>query len=139
MIAARIPTEHEEQVALMRWASLSIPRYPGLRWLHAIPNAGAGAQRGQAGKMKAEGVKRGVPDLCLPVPARGYHGAYVEMKRVRGSATSPEQLAWRAYLTDAGYAYCLARGFEQARDFLMAYFDGPVATIAMDSNGGSRK
>jgi hypothetical protein len=124
VIAQRIPTEHHEQVALMRWAEYSLGIYPALRWLHAIPNAGAGAQRGQAGKMKAEGTKPGVPDLCLPVPRRCYHGAYIEMKRIKGSATSAEQREWRAHLEASGYAYCLAKGFEQARDFLMAYLDG---------------
>lgn len=119
-----IPTEHEEQVALIDWAAHSAWRYPGLLWLHAIPNAGAGAQRGQAGKMKAEGVKKGVPDLCLPVPVGRFHGAYVEMKRVRGSSTSDEQREWRAHLERAGYAYCLARGFEAARDFLIRYLSG---------------
>jgi hypothetical protein len=107
----------------MRWAAYSAGLYPALRWLHAIPNAGAGAQRGQAGKMKAEGVKPGVPDLCLPVPVGLRHGAYIEMKRVRGSTTSAEQVAWRAHLEAVGYAYCLAKGFEQARDFLLSYLD----------------
>jgi hypothetical protein len=120
----RVPTEHDEQVALMQWAARAASQYPNLVRLHAIPNAGAGAQRGQAGKMKAEGVKPGVPDLCLPVPIGRYHGAYVEMKRVRGAAVSPEQREWGQYLQFAGYAYCLAMGFEHARAFLIAYMEG---------------
>lgn len=133
----RIPTEHDEQVALMRWAHLARSRFPGLRWLHAIPNAGAGAQRGQAGKMKAEGVKRGVPDLCLPVPMNGHHGAYIEMKRRAGSVTSPEQLEWREHLERAGYAYCLAKGFDEAREFLIAYL-APRHHILCDATVGGK-
>lgn len=120
---AIVPTEHDEQVALMQWAALSVLHYPALKRLHAIPNAGAGAQRGQAGKLKAEGVKPGVPDLCLPVPVGGYHGAYVEMKRTKGGVVSEEQREWGEYLVAAGYAYCVAEGFEEARDFLVAYLD----------------
>lgn len=119
-----LPTEHDEQCALIIWAKANAGRYPNLVRLHAIPNAGAGAQRGQAGKMKAEGVKPGVPDLSLPVPIGRYHGAYIEMKRVRGSSTSPEQVEWGKYLQFAGYAYCLACGFEEARAFLVRYLEG---------------
>ena len=75
------PTEHQEQCAVVQWAALQHGRYPELALLYAIPNAGAGAQRGQAGKMKAEGVKPGVPDLCLPVRRGKCSGLYIEMKR----------------------------------------------------------
>src|SRR5699024_6741469 len=34
-------TEHDEQVALIRWAELARGKYPALRWLHAVPNGGA--------------------------------------------------------------------------------------------------
>jgi hypothetical protein len=44
---------------------------PGIGFFVCHPNAGAGAQRGQAGKMKAEGVKAGVPDTFLAVAHSG--------------------------------------------------------------------
>lgn len=57
---------------------------PELRWLHAIPNGGY-RDKVTAGKLKAEGVKRGIPDIFLPLPLRtfdrSYCGLYVEMKR----------------------------------------------------------
>ena len=101
---------------------------PRWSWLHAIPNAGAGAQRGQAGKLKAEGVKRGVPDLCLPVPIGRWHGAYVEMKR-RGERPSEDQIAWGLYLKGAGYAYALCYTFEEARAFLAAYLADRLVSL----------
>lgn len=71
---------------------------PELRWLHAIPNGGY-RDKATAGKLKAEGVKRGVSDMFLPLPMKGpivggsyqgqelqtftYAGLYVEMKRPR--------------------------------------------------------
>lgn len=98
---------------------------PQLRWLYAIPNAGAGAQRGQAGKMKAEGVQPGVPDLALDVPIGSYHGARIEMKR-RGAKPTAAQVEWADHLQSVGYAYCLAYTFEEARDFLISYLNGAL-------------
>lgn len=115
------PTEHVEQCTLMAWAARVQVRMPDLNLLFAIPNAGAGAQRGQAGKMKAEGVKSGVPDLFLPVARAGFHGAFIEMKRRKGGRMSPEQVAWRSRLEERGYAYCLACGYEEAKTFLETY------------------
>src|SRR5699024_10256580 len=76
-------TEHDEQVQLIRWAGLARGAYPALRWLHAVPNGGA-RNIVVARKLKAEGVQRGVPDLCLPVPRGPYHGLYIELKRAGG-------------------------------------------------------
>jgi hypothetical protein len=71
-------SEHDEQVAFINWCKLNEARYPGLDLIFAIPNGGK-RHPVTAMKLKAEGVRPGVPDLCLPV-ARGYHGLYIEMK-----------------------------------------------------------
>ena len=75
-----VPSEDEEQMAVMEWAQLQMGRWPELEWLYHIPNGG---KRGkiEAARFKAMGVKAGVPDLCLPVPMGRYHGLYIEMKR----------------------------------------------------------
>jgi hypothetical protein len=117
------PTEHDEQVALMDYCWANRQKHPELSLLFAIANAGAGAQRGQAGKMKAEGVKAGVPDMLLPVARNGYHGLFIEMKRT-GGVLSPIQLAWIARLKQEGYMVRVCYGFEQARDVLVGYLEG---------------
>ncbi len=69
--------ESAQQVALFCWASKPQTReqYPGLRWLHHIPNGGARGDSARSAaivgaRLKAEGVKPGVCDLFLPVPRR---------------------------------------------------------------------
>src|SRR5690349_23481389 len=47
----------------------------------------------------AEGLKKGVPDICLAAPKGVYHGLYIEMK-VRPNKASEEQLKWHRKLTD---------------------------------------
>jgi len=86
--------EHDEQVTVISWADSNVSKYPQLRWLHAIPNGGH-RSKAQAGKLKAEGVKSGVADLCLPVARRGYNALYIEMKyvnRFRATKTKDTRL-----------------------------------------------
>lgn len=114
--------EHEEdaQIALMSWLQL---QYPAVfeRTAH-VPNGG---QRGKriAGRMKAMGVKPGVPDILCFVPSRGHNGLAIEMKRPGAppSATSKEQHAWLRHLEGLGWHACVCRGFEEAKTAIEGY------------------
>ena len=64
-----VPTESVEQQCLFRWAAFQSGRFPELALLYHVPNGGS-RKKAEAGRFRAEGVKAGVPDLCLPV-ARG--------------------------------------------------------------------
>lgn len=114
--------EHAEQVALFRWAGLARTRHPELALLFAIPNGGHRHIQ-VARRLKAEGVRPGVPDICLPVPRGGWHGLYLELKTATG-ATSSEQRSWLEALAAQGYRVAVCRGWEAARECLRAYLDG---------------
>ena len=116
-----IPSEHAEQVALMQWAGLAEGHRPLLGLLHAIPNGGQ-RHPAIAAKLKREGVKRGVPDLCLPVARCGLHGLYLELKAADGRL-SDEQKRWRDMLIAQGYGVAVVYGFEEARAVLEDYLD----------------
>lgn len=122
--AGGCPSEHEEQKALMIWATAQVGRG---RWmlvnLFAIPNGGD-RHPAVAGKLKAEGVMCGVPDLLLAWPAGGYHGLFIELKRRRGGRVSPDQEKWHGRLRQAGYAVVVARGCTEAAELITAYLDG---------------
>lgn len=136
------PTEHAEQVALMQWARIQAKRYPGLDLLHAIPNGGA-RNAITGAKLKAEGVKPGVPDLHLPVPLHGRPGLYLELKRKAGSAVTPAQREWHAALAAQGYAVVVCRGARDAIEAIEAYYRDGCATrhaaIATEAGQGSTK
>ena len=116
--AVATPLEHHEQVAVIEWADGMVGRYPELALLYAVPN-GARTSIGTAKKLKAEGLRAGVPDLVLPV-ARGidhtsaYHGLYVELKRIKGGTVSPEQRGLHEALRAQGYRVVVARGAAEA-------------------------
>ena len=85
-----VPTEAQEQMTLFSWAAMQSGKYPELNLLYHVPNGGS-RHKAEAGRLRAEGVKAGVPDLCLPVARGQYHGLYIELKRQRGGRTSDHQ------------------------------------------------
>lgn len=120
----RMPTvsEHAEQVALMRWATLMERRFPELALLHAVPNGGARDVR-TGFRLKREGVKRGVPDICLPVARGPWHGLYLELKRRDGGTLSEAQEWWLTHLQEQRYYAVVARGWEHAASLLVDYLE----------------
>ena len=116
----RIPTESEEQQALFQWAALQTGIFPELRLLFHIPNGGS-RRKAEAGRFKAEGVKAGVPDICLPVPRGGFHGLYVELKRRQRSKTSETQKDWITRLSEQGYFAVVCRGWNEAAEAITLY------------------
>ena len=112
-------TEHAEQVALINWSYLNSGKYPELDLLHAIPNGGK-RSIGVARKLKAEGVKPGIPDLFLPVARGDFHGLYVEMKSARGKL-SPVQKEVQRALREQGYCVLTCYDWSQASDSIIKY------------------
>lgn len=114
-------TEEIEQARLIKWSHRVAVRtlMPELKWLHHSPNGGkrdalAGAQ------MKALGVKKGWPDLILPVSRNLTNGLVIEMKSATGS-TSPEQKEWLDHFKSQQWAVRVARSAQEARKELCLY------------------
>lgn len=128
-----VPTESEEQQAVMEWAEAASGRWPELRLLYHVPNEG---QRSMAtgGRLRAEGLKSGVPDLCLPSAHGEYHGLYIEMKRTKGSKVTPEQKEWMAALEVEGYKTALCKGADTAIEIITDYLALPKARNGGDGN-----
>jgi len=112
-------SEHQAQAALFAWAKLMRGRYPELNLLFAIPNAGKRTVK-MGAWYKAEGLRRGVPDICLPVARNGWHGLYVELKVGRNTPTD-EQETWLAALEHQGYCAQVAYGSEAAVEAVASY------------------
>ena len=111
-MADRIPTEHEEQREFVRWFRL---QYPGVR-IFATPNGGS-RNPATAGRLKAEGVSKGVPDLYVPA-----WKMWIEMKRTKGGALSADQKDWIAYLHEIGDTALVTKGCEDAVKQVIEFF-----------------
>jgi hypothetical protein len=70
-------SEHTTQKAFFEWVQYQ--RFPGVELLHATPNGGE-RHPAVAAKLKAEGVRPGVPDVSWPVARGGYIGLAIEFK-----------------------------------------------------------
>lgn len=112
-------TEHQEQVAVIQWCYLNRKKHIELQLLYAIPNGGK-RSISEAVKFKAEGVKSGVPDLCLPVPRHGFGSLYIEMK-VKGGKVSEHQKEWHKALEHVGNKVVVCWSAEEAIEELKRY------------------
>jgi len=118
-----VAKEAQEQTTLFEWARLSIIKYPELELLFAIPNGGS-RNPIEAAHLKAQGVKPGVPDICLPVPSGRFTALYIELKRRKGGRVSEEQKGWIAALNRVGCRAVVCRGWDEAREEIERYLGG---------------
>lgn len=103
-----IPTEHHEQVAVVRWLEMRGHLFC------AVPNAAKRSVR-LAAMLKAEGVRRGVCDLLIFSRANlAPFGCALEMKRTKGGRVTPEQRKWLTDLEALGWAVAVGHGAEDA-------------------------
>ena len=131
---AKSDTESAHQTALFAWAAQSVGSMPELKWLFHIPNGGSRGDTARSraiagGRIKAEGVRKGVPDICLPIAKKGYHGLFIEMKRPsekpktnrsRGGL-SCEQVDWLNHLSAEGYLCYVCYSWTDAKTVLEDY------------------
>lgn len=117
-----VPSENWEQQQVIKWSQQPSIRqqYPELALLYHIPNERE--DKIQTAILKAMGVKKGVPDLHLPVASGDYHGLYIEMKALDGKPEA-EQLWWIEHLKANGYACAVCYGWQQATEVLLWYLN----------------
>lgn len=154
---ARSGSESAHQIALFAWASVAHnfgfeaaklwsdghsqevepllePKVPELKWMHHIPNGGSRgndvkSQMIRGAKLKAEGVRSGVSDICLPVRRGSCSGLYIEMKKPtekpkrEGSkgGVSEEQREFGTFVQSQGFGFVVCYTWEEARDIIIAY------------------
>jgi hypothetical protein len=114
-------SEHAEQKALFQWLALNARKDPDLALTFAIPNGGH-RHIVVAAKLKAEGVRAGVPDVFLPVSRGDKHGIFIELKHGKNKLT-PEQVWWQKRLLASGYQVVTAYGWEQAAWAILDYLE----------------
>ncbi len=124
----RIDREGLEQAALLKEIQLRYPEVYEL--IYHVPNGGHRV-KAVAAKLKAQGVKAGIPDLVLPMARGGYFGLYIEFKAtVDPAPVSPSQQACIRRLNGQGYLAIVCQGHFDAMEQLRAYLLLPKTEVA---------
>ncbi len=118
---ARNGNEHKAQAQLIKMADKASVKYPELALLNGSLN-GVRLTIGQAKKAKASGMRRGYPDLFLPVGRKGYFGLFIELK-VGKNRTTPDQKGWLKALKEQGYYCSVCYGTLEAWDEIINYLE----------------
>jgi len=107
-----IPSEHVEQVHLVQWLTIKKIRH------NSTPNGGH-RHKAVAGKLKAEGVSAGYPDINIYLPSIML---CIELKRQKGGQVSPRQKEWLEALNKLPYCNAkVCRGWVEAKEFIEGY------------------
>ena len=107
-------SELKQQIKLCVWLEKK-----GILYF-AIPNGGSRHML-EAINLKRGGVKAGVPDLCIPVPKKHYHGLYIELKKTKGKLSEHQQ-CWLDKLSKNGYCAVVAYGYSEAQRIIEEYY-----------------
>jgi len=92
-----------------------------------IANANGGKRNvREAARLKAQGVKAGVSDLFLALPANGMCGLWIELKAPatatsKAGKPSQAQIEWLEGMSQVGYGARLCYGWEAARITIQEY------------------
>ena len=113
-------SEHTDQCALFEWAAIKARQIPKLEFLFAVPNGGF-RHKATAGRLRAEGLKAGVLDVCWPVPRGEYHGLWIEMKHGKNKPTR-HQKRWIRFLERQGYYIQVCYGWIEASEVIEGYW-----------------
>ena len=118
--------EHGEQALVIEWAQRHEGEYPELKWLFSSLNGIFIPGPRQVvykiiNHMKAEGMKKGIADLCLPVARHDYHGLFIEMKRDDGGTIRNEQNDFLEFVATQRYYAQVCYGYNEAVECLEWY------------------
>ena len=129
---AKSGTEHAHQRAFFQWLNFVqlTGEHPMARMAFAIPNGGKRDQI-TAGRLKAEGVKPGVPDVCYPLPRWAgslarveFLSLWLEFKKPDEGTPSAVQDEWRIDLRVCGHAVANVWSWRLARQAFLDYVGG---------------
>jgi hypothetical protein len=77
-------------------------------------------------KATKAGMKKGKPDINLPVARGGYHGLWIELKRSGGEKPRPDQERMLRLLAGEGNAVYACFGSESATETIVRYIQGHI-------------
>ena len=110
------PTESEEQMAFFEWVKLHPNLEPFI--IHIANERKCSFARGKM--LKKMGVRAGVADIFVMIPAGKYHGLWIEMKVLPNKPTE-SQLTFLEHAKSKGYKTSICYSCDEAIYTLKKY------------------
>ena len=122
-------TEADEQMTLFAWISANEDKHQALCRAFHVPN-GEYRHPVTAGRLKAMGVRAGVPDVLMPCVVYDcdadaeYVGLAIELKRAdRSNHASDSQADWLTWLDSQHWRCVVCYGADEAIDVICEYLE----------------
>ena len=112
-----LPDEHKEQKKVVQYCKKNNIKY------FAVPNGfitNLGVQ--YINYMRAEGLVNGSPDLVILLGNGKV--LFLEMKRQKGGVLSEHQKRWQKYFKENNYNYFVAKGYDEAINYITSFDKG---------------
>ena len=106
-------TEIQEQINVVEYCDLY-----GIPIVHVPNESKRSITYGM--QLKRAGMRRGFPDLYIPVPKGGYHGLFIEMKVGKNKPTEAQKY-WLQKLRELGHRTDVCYGFDEAIKVIKNY------------------
>ncbi len=113
------PLEHDIQAAYFDLVDREAARDWRYGMIYAVPNARK-ASISALLWYRAEGLRKGVLDVCIPIPTDLRPGARIEFKRPGGKLT-PEQRMWADGFSKLGWAVAVHTDALEAFEWTKRY------------------
>ena len=117
--------EWQHQAKIFKWAEHYALENKLIKVLNGSLN-GVRLSIGQATKAKRTGMKKGFPDIFLPVPKNDYHGLFIELKREFSGTVSKEQKIWLLALNRQRYLAMVCKGSDDAINLIKQYLKNGI-------------
>lgn len=112
-------SEQAEQEVLFEWLEIMARSFPELKTAIHIPNEGK-RSISNAMALKRAGLRRGAPDVFIPVPNEHYHGLFIEMKYGKNKPTK-EQKEYLNAVSNLGYKTAVCYSADKAIKIVTDY------------------
>lgn len=119
----RVPKVNESQIqqSCINWFKAQYPRLWQDGVLFHIANEGV-RLGGSGNRAKKEGLVRGVADLCLAMPRKGFGALYIELKKP-GCYQRPSQKTWQESMERHGNKYVVVKSVESFMRVIQEYLN----------------
>lgn len=129
--------EEREQAAVFDWLGWQWPVLHDV--IYHVKNEGIKGSRGQqmayGRKMKRLGVKAGVVDIVVDVPAGIWPGLRIELKPRDSGSLSQDQRRVLGAMNRQGYLAVMCKGADEAITVLKAYLEPVCRRCGIDRGG----